>query len=87
MPVALKLKASAPTTAGAYVKVNDELPFVGVTVTEDVPGDPTLGVIVPPCEPSEIVIVWLPLNVPEDLVTVKLDDGLRSGPLLGPLTE
>jgi hypothetical protein len=68
------------------VKAKLLVPFAGVTVTDDVPGEPTLGVIVPPCDPSEIVIVMLPLKLPLDLVTVKLVDALKMYPLLGPLT-
>jgi hypothetical protein len=76
MPVPLKLKVMAPTTLGVYINVNDELPFVGVTVTVEVPGAPTLGVIAPPCEPSAMMIVIEPFQFPETFETVNAVDAL-----------
>jgi hypothetical protein len=87
MPEPVNVRVSAPVTTAVYVNVNDVLPFAGVTVTDEVPDDPTLGVIVPPWEPSEMVTVLLPLNVPDEMVTVKVEDALSSYPVLGPLTE
>jgi hypothetical protein len=69
------------------VKENEVLPLGGVTVTDDVPGCPTLGVIVPPLLPSERAIAIEPLKVPLAFVTVKLLLAAYSGPPLGPLTE
>jgi hypothetical protein len=40
-----------------YVNVKEDVLAVGVTATEEVPGDPTDGVIVPPLLPSAMVMV------------------------------
>lgn len=57
------------------MKVKLLLPFVGVTVTELAPDEPTDGVIVPPWPPSLIVIVCDPLKVPLPSATVNAIDG------------
>lgn len=62
-------------------------PLAGVTVTLDVPAEPTDGVIVPPWLPSLMVTVCEPLNVAPDKVTVKFVDATFTVPLDGPLTD
>jgi hypothetical protein len=87
IPAPVNESVTAPVVVGVYVKVNELEPFVGVTVTDEVPGEPTFGVMVPPSEPSAIVIVWEPLKVPLPFVTVKLAPGMKTYPLPGPLTK
>lgn len=57
IPAPVNDNVIVPTAAGVYVKENEVLPLPGVTVTDDLPAEPTLGVIVPPIEPSAIVML------------------------------
>ena len=57
------VSVTVPDCTGVYVKVKLVEPVVGVTVTEDVLGEPTEGVNVPPFPPSDKVIDSFPLNV------------------------
>ena len=72
-----------PTDTGVYVNVKEEDAAVGVTVSGAVPADPTLGVTVPPCDPSAAVTVMLPLKVPPVSDTVQVVEARVAYPLLG----
>jgi hypothetical protein len=72
-----------PVDAGVYVKVKEVAAAVGVTVRGAVPGDPTLGVTRPPCDPSATVTVMLPLKTPELRDTVQVLDATETYPDAG----
>jgi hypothetical protein len=74
-------------TAGMTVYVKLDNPLRLPVVTGEVPGLPTLGVIVLPCEPSLIVTVFPLLQLPLPLVHVKVVLACSTYPLDGPEQE